>query len=408
MNIESFYNSKTEKRFFFPGKVIVGADCSRHVSVILQSYRSIAFVVDQFFLNSQLLKSLLGFHKSNSPIYTKIVSGRPYVEEIIDFRSTFSTDVEAIVAIGGGSATDFAKALVLLCLYDDIDGIGIGERRGEVPTSHRAKPIFISIPTTAGSGAEASRYFVTYSRASQGKVHGKSWLGVADWIFLDPNLLQSVPNEILVACAFDSFVHFFESFIIKEERSPFGDMLSLHGLPLLMHNLDIAITCGRRDALVDQNLLYTATLAGIAISNIRTGNVHEAAGALLEVTDLSHPESLFVFFREAILEYADAVSDRERLLIQHLHLYGSLNSVNSLSELILWWESLFINVGLDARIKESVARAPISRDEMEARIFNRVWSDKVWVNKESPVLITEESLRLFIQRSLSRFDLSIS
>ena len=99
------------------------------------------------------------------------------------------------VAVGGGSAIDAAKAVMAGALYGTYDGVGMGELRGLEVLPGRPAPLLLCVPTTAGTGAEVSRYYVTYDCATRAKVHGKSWRLLADWVLLDPFVLRDSPRS---------------------------------------------------------------------------------------------------------------------------------------------------------------------------------------------------------------------
>lgn len=402
MDIETFFNSDDAKRFFFPGKVFIGNGISEKATNLVGQCKSIVIVVDQVFSDSSIYRRLVEAGKL-AHVSTWIIRGAPFAQDIIEFIDRVGGTPDAVVSIGGGSAADFAKSIILKELFGTIDGVGVGEKRGMPPRDGAKRPLYIAIPTTAGSGAEASRYFVTYDKNTRGKVYGKTWQVIADWILLDPQHLASMPDSVLVSCAFDAFVHLFETLVVKHERSPFGDMFSLDGIPRIMAALERGIGCGERDTQVHGDLLYAATLAGIAISNVRTGNIHEAAGALLELTDLSHPETLFVFFRDAVEQYLSEITDREQVLVSHLRLIPAFAKFTRMDDVICWWEELFARVGLVTRIRASLAGLAPSRTAAKAHIFQRVFTDKVWVTKESPLSLDEAAVSDLIDRSFARF-----
>lgn len=402
MNIETFFNGDDAKRFFFPGKIFIGKKMAFKAAELTAEHRFVAIVVDHALAKSDIYNTLV---KSIIPrrYITRIIQGAPYEQDIIDFIGLMKEPPDAIVSIGGGSATDFAKGVILHELFGTIAGVGIGDKLGLLPKPNSKKPDYIAIVTTAGSGAESSRYYVTYDKYDHGKVYGKTWNVVADWILLDPEVLSTIPDEALVGCAFDAFVHFFETFIARHECSLFGEMLSLTGIPRIMRALHAAFEGNGRDAKVHEELICMATLAGVAISNIRTGNIHEAAGALLELTGLSHAETLFVFFRKAVEQYSRAIGEQEKLLITHLRLIPAFAKFTSIEDVILWWEELFEKVGLTAKIKEEISNIRCSSDKGREHVFQRVYSDKVWITKENPIAMGEQEIKSFINGSLNSF-----
>lgn len=405
MNIETFFNSDDATRFFFPGKVFIGNGISEKAADLLGQCKSIAIVVDQVFADSSVYHCLVEAGKL-ARVSTWIARGAPFAQDIVAFIDEIGGTPDVVVSIGGGSAADFAKSIILKELFGTIDGVGVGEKRGMPPRDGAKRPLYIAIPTTAGSGAEASRYFVTYDKNTHRKVYGKTWQVVADWIFLDPRHLASMPDSALVSCAFDAFVHLFETLVVKHERSQFGDMFSLDGIPRIMAALERGVVRGVRDLQMHEDLLYSATLAGIAISNVRTGNIHEAAGALLELTDLNHPETLFVFFRDAVEQYLSEIADREQALVSRLRLTPAFGEFTRMDDVICWWEDLFARVGLVTRIRATLAGLTSSRATAKEHIFQRVFTDKVWVTKESPLPLDEAAISGFIDRSLARFGLA--
>lgn len=402
MNIETFFNGDDAKRFFFPGKIFIGKGMATRAAELVALHDSIAIVVDRAFAESAIYRHIRDAVAPERSI-SWVVQGAPFVQDVMTFIAQMAQIPTVIVSIGGGSAADFAKAIILHELFGTIDGVNVGEKRGLSPRSGAKRPVYIAIPTTAGSGAEASRYYVNYDKNTHGKVYGKTWTAVADWILLDPEMLSTMPTSTLVACAFDAFVHFFETFIAKHERSSFGEMFSLDGIPRIMGALNSIAIQGCRDDRAHEELLYSATLAGMAISNVRTGNIHEAAGALLELTDLSHPETLFVFFRDAIEQYLESIRDREKQLISHLRLVPAFADFTSMEDVISWWEALFAKVGLDSRIRDSIVRLKPSLDKVRDHVFQRIYADKVWITKESPITLDEPAIREFIDRSFARF-----
>ena len=225
MNIETWFNTEDIKRFYFPGRIFVGAGVLAHaVNLCRDIDGHVALVADKLVYDMPFVQQALAALNGKT-VKTVLVQGAPVAQDVDAFVQTLGSQPAVVLVIGGGSATDFAKAVVASIYFGAIDGVGL---HGNVarPRSH-SKPLLVSVPTTAGSGAEASRYYVTYDRNDHHKVFGKSWQLVADWIMLDPVFLRSMPEDILVSCAFDVFVHLFESFVCRYEKSWMGEMFSV-------------------------------------------------------------------------------------------------------------------------------------------------------------------------------------
>lgn len=400
MQIEKWFNTDKIKRFYFPGKIFVGVGVFEHAVAMCGDIEGpLAIVVDRVFVEQPNVANALATLKKNTA-GVKVISGTPIAQQVIEFAQELGDAPATILAIGGGSVTDFAKAVASHFMFGSIDGVGLG---GKMPSQTRAKPVLISVPTTAGSGAEASRYFVTYDQHDHHKMYGKSWELIADWIMLDPIFLESMPEDILVACAFDAFVHLFETLACRHERSWFGDMFSVAGIAEIMGALNRVIYQGKRGSDEHASLMQAATLGGVAISNVRTGNIHEAAGALLELTSLSHPETLYVFFREAVEQYQEAISGRTAVLLAQLRLIPGFEQFENLEDVLGWWERIFQKVGLEQKVRAEAVACKHPIEKVRNHVFQRVFSDKVWIGKESPVVLDEPAILQMIDRSFERF-----
>lgn len=401
MNIETWFNTAHIKRHYFPGRIFVGAGVfNKAIELCIQSEGVVVIIVDAYVYDLPFVREQLArFEHRESNL--KVTRGEPVAQDVECYAQELHCIPAVILSIGGGSVTDFAKALTARLLFGEFDGVGLG---GNVNRATGiSKPVLVSVPTTAGSGAEASRYFVTYDRDERYKVFGRSWQIVSDWIMLDPIFLRSAPDALLVSCAFDVFIHLFESMICRYESSWMGRTLSLNGIPRVMSTLGHVINDGKRGDLEFSALLEMASVGGLAISNVRTGNIHEAAGALLELTNLSHPETLFVFFRSAVEQYLIHITTHEEALISHLRLIPAFNNFNRMEDIISWWETLFKRVGLSQNIQSEIGELVRSKKDAKSHIVNRLLADEVWISKESPMVLDEVAISSFVDQSIANF-----
>jgi alcohol dehydrogenase class IV len=402
--LETFFNTAQIKRFAFPGTLLWGAGSRAQIPIILGDTAPIDIYVDGHFaphpLFRELLEQLRGRVRS-----TVTVTEEPRTQAVLDEAAAHATAPGALIALGGGSTLDFGKAVTARRLFGTVDGVGIGEKRGLPPLADARRPRLIAVPTTAGTGADASRYYVTYDPKTKRKVYGKSWELIADWIVLDPVFVRECPDALLASTAFDTFVHLFESLVCRYESSWFGQMLSYDGIPRVMRSLDAIIHGKDRSDERYLELLYCASVAGMAISNVRGGNIHEAAGALLELTDLSHPETLYVFFQSAYEQYAVQTAGLCDQLVRHIGVAAPELQIGGMDAVLEWWTALFDELHISARIRGRLAALGPKAEEVKSHVFERVWSDRVWVEKESPVPLDTEAVRVFVSDSLTRHGL---
>lgn len=396
---ETFFNTEHSKRFFLSSKMVWGPGARDELFNIISEGATVGLFFDEFFARDSFVQAVRE-RVGDRLVIDQACYALPKAQTLIEIANKTSPP-DLIVSVGGGSTIDAAKAVVAQWIFGTIDDVGMGAKRGMPWLQNAKRPLIVGVPTTAGTGADASRYYVTYDLEDKGKIHGKSWDLTADWILIDPYFLRSAPDDLLILSAFDAFVHFFESFICRFERSWAGDLLSVDGIGRVLVGLKAVLAGDRSDDALLQ-LHYAAAMGGVAISNIRTGNIHEAAGALLELIPSSHAETLFVFFDAAYVQYRSAIGDREALLMRHLAAHFPELGFSSFDEIRDWWRGVFEQHGLKARIGAAMATVT-DWNQSYTHIFDRTFDDKVWCDKESPIPMDAEAVGLFIRSGLLPF-----
>jgi len=192
--------------------------------------------------------------------------------------------IGAVVGIGGGSVLDAAKAIAGLLptgrlVLDHLEDVGRG-----VPYEGPSIP-FIAVPTTAGTGSEATRNAVMTVRGEKGfKKSFRSDLLVARTAIVDPDLLASCPKSVIAAGGMDALTQLLEAYTSRR-ASPYTDALCESGLRAVRDGLfawhDGA---GNGDpeaaAPARARMAYGALLSGIALSQAGAGAVHGLAQPL--------------------------------------------------------------------------------------------------------------------------------
>lgn len=402
--IEIMFNNDKQKRFYLPARFVWGNDCFTTINGLVSGDRSVMLFVDQAFIAHQKVAEFQ-VRLGGRLMLTEVCNAMPQVQRLQQIAGNaieHNKVPDIVVSIGGGSTVDAAKAVIAQWIFGTFDGVGMGDKRGMPRLPGAKRPLLIGVPTTAGTGADVSRYYVTYDEITKGKVHGKSWELVADWVLIDPQFLRSAPDSLILISAFDAFIHLFETFICRGERSWFGDMLSLEGITRLMCAMRDYLDRGDRSDQTYLALNYAAAIGGIGISNIRTGNIHEAAGALLELAPLTHADTLMVFMDAAYRQYSEAISDREALLVGHLSVHAPDLGFTSLEQILGWWRQKFIVSGRMQQIEKAVTSIA-DWGAASRHIRQRVVSDRVWCEKESPIPLSEAMVDDFLKAALPSY-----
>ena len=187
--------------------------------------------------------------------------------------------IDVVVGIGGGSALDAAKAIAGLLrpgnsVMDHLEGVG-----PERPYSGPATP-FIAVPTTAGTGSEATKNAVLSLHGEHGfKKSFRDESLIAEYAVIDPDLLASCPAPVIAANGMDALTQLLESFV-STKANPFTDALALDGLRITRDSLLVWYRQGAAATDARSGMAYAALLSGITLAQVGLGSVHGPAAPL--------------------------------------------------------------------------------------------------------------------------------
>lgn len=184
-----------------------------------------------------------------------------------------------LVAIGGGSAIDLAKAVAAMIadgqsvtVADYLEGVGKG-----LKVVRRPMPV-LAIPTTAGTGAEATKNAVISSYNPPFKKSMRSELMVPPAVLVDPELSVGVPPVATAATGMDAITQLIESYVSRFAR-PLTRALAVEGLRMAIPALPEAVRDGSSRR-AREAMAHAALLSGIALTNSGLGLAHGVAAAL--------------------------------------------------------------------------------------------------------------------------------
>ena len=195
--------------------------------------------------------------------------------------------IEVVIGIGGGSVLDAAKAVAGLLphgnsVMDHLEGVG-----PEIPYKGPATP-FIAVPTTAGTGSEATKNAVLSVQGLQGfKKSFRHDLLVPRYAVVDPLLLASCPPELIAANGMDALTQLLESYV-SSRANPFTDALALSGLDAVRGGLFDWYEGSEQAASGRSRMAYAALLSGITLAQAGLGSVHGLASPLGAFFPIQH------------------------------------------------------------------------------------------------------------------------
>ncbi|WP_368215694.1 iron-containing alcohol dehydrogenase [Aeromonas sp. R2-3] len=219
-------------------------------------------------------------------------------------------DCDSLVALGGGSVIDTAKAVNILT---SMGGDHLLDYSGAGCLTRPLKPLAV-VPTTAGTGSEVTLVAVIKDEASGRKVPFTSPFLLPQLAVLDPRLTQGLPLNITAATAMDAMTHAIEAFI-GTAKNPVSDALALMAVEKIASALPQIIHDPQNKQLRLQ-LAEGSTLAGIAFSNSMVGLVHALGHSLGARCHLPHGLCMNLFL-PTVLDYNRPEVDSElaRLLL---------------------------------------------------------------------------------------------
>ncbi|MCH8551504.1 MAG: iron-containing alcohol dehydrogenase [Natronospirillum sp.] len=239
------------------------------------------------------------------------ITGEPSPDRIDDIVARYQGEqIEVVVGIGGGSPLDAAKAIAGLLpsgnsVMDHLEGVGRG-----LPYRGPALPL-IAVPTTAGTGSEATKNAVLSRRGPDGfKKSFRDDQLVPRVALVDPDLLASCPKAQIAANGMDAFTQLLESWV-SINASPFTDALAWSGMAAFREGLWDAVEATDQRAAGYARLAYASLMSGITLAQAGLGSVHGLASPLGAFFPIPHGEVCGTLLAEATAMNIEALRARQ-------------------------------------------------------------------------------------------------
>jgi alcohol dehydrogenase len=264
-------------------RIVFGAGVVKQLPDLVAAYGSRLLLVTgarSFRASPQAAPLLAGLAAQGCTIDTVEITGEPSPEMVDDAVRHFrERAIDVVVGIGGGSALDAAKAIAGLLrpgnsVMDHLEGVG-----PEAPYRGPATP-FIAVPTTAGTGSEATKNAVLSRHGPDGfKKSFRDEALVAAVAVVDPDLLAGCPPELIAANGMDALTQLLESFV-SSRANPLTDALALSGLAAVRDGLLAWHDGGAAAAEARARMGYGSLLSGVCLAQTGLGAVHGLASPL--------------------------------------------------------------------------------------------------------------------------------
>ncbi len=191
-------------------------------------------------------------------------------------------NVDAIVAVGGGSVIDTAKAISIIMTNNEHSGVTSLD--GAIETRNKGLPLF-ALPTTAGTAAEVTINYVITDETNMKKMVCVDVHDIPVCAIIDPDLMQSMPQSLASTTGMDALTHAMEGYITKAGWL-IPDMFHINAMALIYKNL--AKAANEKDDIAIEKMAYAQYIAGMGFSNVGLGIVHSMAHSLGAFFDTPH------------------------------------------------------------------------------------------------------------------------
>ncbi|PXX91598.1 alcohol dehydrogenase [Marinobacter vulgaris] len=288
--------------FFCPVKVIAGKAALEHIPYELTGLgaKRPMIVTDKGVRAAGLLDPVIAACEESGldiiSIYDDVPpdSSTGVVKEIAGIYRREKCD--SLIAVGGGSAIDTAKAVNILVSEG---GDNIAEYSGAGIIKHPLKP-FLVVPTTAGTGSEVTSVAVITDTAKSVKLPFTSSFLLPNAAVIDPRMTLTLPPHITAATAMDAMTHATEAFTCMA-KNPLSDAYATAAIKKISTSL-LKVMDNPKDSDNRLELAQASTMAGIAFSNSMVGLVHALGHATGAICHLPHGMCMSLYL-PYVLEY---------------------------------------------------------------------------------------------------------
>lgn len=231
-----------------------------------------------------ILQQALGDNKIE--FFHHVIDHEPSPAMIDEISSHYNeNDIDAVVAIGGGSVLDAGKAVAAMVGKQEsvktyLEGVGTKSPDGSILP-------YIAVPTTSGTGSECTKNAVISEVGEKGfKKSLRHDNYVPDVAIVDPELTLDCPKQVTASSGMDAFTQLLESYL-STNASPMTDALAFDGLEKVRDSLEKAVVDGG-DIEARTGMAYASMISGVTLANAGLGTIHGFASSLGGRFDIPH------------------------------------------------------------------------------------------------------------------------
>ena len=283
----------TSAYYIFPDQVYIGIGAAKKAGAEAKNEAAthVFLIADPGVVAAGLVKPIIeSIDKAALPytLYDKVIPNPDSNSVDVAVAAYRASGADCIIAMGGGSCLDTAKTMRIAA--SGPFGSKVAEyayRMGDKARPHpKVMPHFIAIPTTAGTGSEATPWGVVTDPTDKFKFGVGGVRGVPNVALIDPVVMLGLQAFLTAATGMDALTHCIEAYVSTNDN-PVLDPMILYGIQLVAQSLPIAVAQGKNmQARLD--MAHAAYIGGIAISSKWLGACHSLAHQLSGFANVQH------------------------------------------------------------------------------------------------------------------------
>lgn len=253
--------------------------------LISRNYKKVLVVSDKTLKQAGVTGKVTSILDEAGILYHEFLNIRPNPTTINVQQGLMAAqvyNVDAIVAVGGGSVIDTAKAISIIMTNPEHGKVVSLE--GAVNTRNKGLPLF-ALSTTAGTAAEVTINYVITDEIKVKKMVCVDPHDIPICAIIDPDLMQNMPQTLAASTGMDALTHAMEGYITKAAWLV-PDMFHINAMALIYKNLEKATN--DKDDIAVEKMAYAQYIAGMGFSNVGLGIVHSMAHSLGAYFDTPH------------------------------------------------------------------------------------------------------------------------
>lgn len=358
-------------KLIMPKTVYAGLNSINNVGEIVEDVKKVAIFTYENVYETGLINPIIDIlvEKDIPFIVFKDLPVEPTYMQAQDVVERFnSSEADFIIAVGGGSVIDVAKLVSVL----NTDKYTVKDLL-ETPSKAKKTIRTLMIPTTAGTGAEATPNAIVTVPEKSLKIGIVSNEMIADYVILDAEMIRNLPSSIAASTGIDALAHALECYTSKK-ANPFSDLYSLSAFELTIKNIESACD-GNMDA--KSNMLLASFYAGIAITASGTTGVHALSYPLGGKYHIPHGISNAIMLMPVMRFNEPSIRS---LLVSAYNRLWPFGNIEKDEEKSAWILDRIEKIIQNLNIPQSLTSFGVSRDDVDELVRGGMEVKRLLVN----------------------------